>query len=105
METTKKFDKRAFTSIGLLIAAVILPVSIFLRHMPIFESSEQHHDLFTEIHSTAGVVFIFFFIFHLIFNWKALKKYLGGEKKSLPKKEVLASVIFVIFIIMLFSVV
>ncbi len=65
MDTTKKFDKRTFTSIGLLIASIILPVSIFMRHVPAFENSKQYHHLFTSIHSTTGIIFILLFIFHL----------------------------------------
>ncbi len=103
METTKKFDKRAFTSIGLLITAIILPVSIFLRHTPAFENSEQSHHLFTSVHSTAGVLFIIFFVFHLKFNWKAFKKYLSSDQKILPKKEAFVSIAFVVVVITLIS--
>ncbi len=101
MEEVKKLDKRAFTSIGLLLASVIMPVSILLRHTISFGDTEESVRLFTGIHSSTGVVFVCFFIAHLIFNWKAVKKYLGGEKR--PRKEIIVSIGFVVLIITLFS--
>ncbi len=101
MEEVKKLDKRAFTSIGLLLASIIMPVSILLRHTISFGDSEESVRLFTGIHSSTGVVFVFFFIVHLVLNWKAVKKYLGSERG--PRKEVLVSVCLVALIIALFS--
>ena len=103
METTKKFDKRAFTSIGLLVTSVILPISIFIRHMPVFEESRHGHHLFTSIHATAGIFFIILLVMHLILNWKAFKKYLSGDKQTSRRKEVFVSVAFMIFVLLLFS--
>ncbi len=102
MEEVKKLDKRAFTSIGLLLASIIMPVSILLRHMISFGDSEESVRLFTGIHSSTGVVFVFFFIAHLVLNRKAVKKYLSGERR--PRKEVVFSICFVTLIIALFSV-
>ena len=101
MEEVKKLDKRAFTSIGLLIASVIMPVSILLRHTLSFGDSGESVRLFTGIHSSTGVVFVFFFLAHLILNWKAVRKYLSGERR--PRKEVLVSICFVALFIALFS--
>ncbi len=103
VETTRKFDKRAFASIGLFVTSLFLPVSMLLRHSPILDRLEHSQQLFTAIHSASGIVFVFFFSLHLIFNWKVLKKYLSGGGSSLLRSEVFASAVFVLFVIALFS--
>jgi len=103
METIKKFDRRAFTSIALLISAIILPLSILMRHWPVFENSKQAKHLFTSVHATSGLFFTLLLVVHLILNRKALKKYFVKDSRSIAQKNVFAAVAIVIFIIVILS--
>ncbi len=102
MEKNHKFDKRALTSVSLAAVSILLPLSIFLPHTPIFEHSEKTEHLFISIHATAGLVFTILLVIHLILNRKALKKYFIHEKQSSIRKDgIIASVVVILIIILL----
>ena len=69
----KRLNKRAVISILLLISLIAMPVTgglIHISHGKTMEHSWLH------FHAISGFIFVILGIYHLIFNWKAMKRYL-----------------------------
>ena len=75
--TNKTFNKRKVVALILLATLIIMPVSGVLVHVK-HETENSHTWL--HIHVLFGIIFIFASIYHVVYNWKALKYYLLGKK-------------------------
>jgi len=73
----KTQNKRAIVSLILLVTFIMMPVSAIIIHsthgMALSHTWLHFHVLF-------GVVFIVAGIFHIVYNWKALKNYFFAKK-------------------------
>jgi succinate dehydrogenase/fumarate reductase cytochrome b subunit len=80
-------NKRAVASVGLFILFSLLIVSAIM--LP-----EEETHVWTLIHGIVGRIFMIFVIFHLVYNWKLFRSYLGRKKLSrnyLNKKKIFRS--------------
>ena len=73
----KRWNKRSIVSILLLLSLVMMPVSAVVIHVTHWNLSVSHSWL--HIHFLCGLVFIFAASFHVVYNWKVLKRYLLGK--------------------------
>ncbi|MCL2040334.1 MAG: hypothetical protein FWG85_07910 [Bacteroidetes bacterium] len=69
--------KRRIVAILLLISLIMLPLSGIYIHLNHDNYHLSHHWL--HFHVFIGVVFVICGILHIIWNWKALKRYLTGK--------------------------
>lgn len=78
MKATKnrEMNKRAVTSIGLFITLIIMPISALITHIT-HDGPTSH--IWLHIHVVAGILFTIFGILHVVYNWKALKRYIFGK--------------------------
>jgi hypothetical protein len=103
METIKKsFNKRAFISSSLFISGLLLPLG-WLIHFTDTEYYAKEKHFWMSVHNAATIVFVVFLIFHIVYNWKAMKGYLNKSKTRLVSKETIYAIILVLFIVGLFS--
>ncbi|GHV61371.1 hypothetical protein FACS1894195_1810 [Bacteroidia bacterium] len=78
--SSKRVNKRAIVSIALFALIILLVVSaMLLSHV-----REDYPDAFmtkfwAELHGALGALFAIITIFHVIFNWKAMRRYLTGQ--------------------------
>ena len=101
-----KINKRALVSMFMLFSFLILPVSGIPLHFV-----RGHNQLTTiehflmSIHNASAVIFLISIIFHLFFNWKALKSYITSKTSEMFhfKKEIIISIIIITVIVGLFS--
>jgi hypothetical protein len=70
----KGFDKRAITSLTLLFTAVMMPVSAWMIHVMREIGGGQ---IWFYLHSLFGAMFMIAGIFHIMYNWRTLMRYLG----------------------------
>jgi len=77
---TKSFNKRKVVTLILLATLIIMPVSGAIVH--IAHGTENSHT-WLHIHVLFGIIFIVASVYHIVFNWKALKHYLLGKKQGL----------------------
>jgi uncharacterized membrane protein len=77
MKTEKSFNKRALVSIILLFSLVMLPVSGVVIHRS--HGTETGHT-WLHLHVVFGIIFMVAGIYHVVYNWRVLKKYLLGKK-------------------------
>jgi hypothetical protein len=75
--TKKTFNKRKTVSLMLLATLIMMPVSAIIVHVT-HGTAISHKWL--HIHVLFGVLFMIVGIYHIIYNWKALKHYLTGKK-------------------------
>jgi len=75
-ETSKTFNKRKVISLILLVALIMMPVSAIVAHATHWTAA---HHTWLHIHGLFGVLFVVAGIFHVIYNWRALKHYLVGK--------------------------
>lgn len=82
METkqAKRVNKRAIVSLGLLITLLAMPVSALTAHAAHGNPPVRH--AWMHIHLVTGILFMVFGILHVIYNWKALKRYMPGSSRT-----------------------
>ena len=69
----KNFNNRGLFSIILFFTFILVIVSALITH--ISHGTKISH-IVLHIHAFSGIVFACAGVFHIIYNWKALKKYL-----------------------------
>lgn len=102
-KTQKQFNKRAFTSVAMLISGLMLPFSGYMNHELQFESLSMQRHFWMTVHNTSAVLFLIFAIIHVSFNGRVLYAYLKQKGAILIKKESILAMIFVISIVSLLS--
>ncbi len=95
---TKKFNKRAFISVGLLVSGIGLPVSGLMNHYLGFDPLTTARHFWMSFHDISGILFGIFAILHITLNWRSVKNYVTGLKSVVISKESLAAFIVVIVI-------
>jgi hypothetical protein len=94
----KKFNSRAFVSIGTFLFFIGLVASgIMLQiteHQPI--SLLQVYS--KVLHNFSAIAFLVFAISHLMKNWKAMKTHITGIKKKVISKEMLWGLLLFVII-------
>ena len=103
METRKRFNKRAFVSIGMLVSGITLPVSGFLNHIFGFEALTPARHFWMSVHNISAVLFLVFAIIHINLNFHSVKNYFNKYKETLISKEALTAIALVLAIMTLFS--
>jgi hypothetical protein len=97
------FNKRAFTSVAMVMSGLILPVSGTMNHDLQFSGLTTERHFWMAVHNMAATLFVIFGIMHVTFNWKALSHYILGLKESLPSREALAAIGLVILVVGVFA--
>jgi len=100
-EKKSPFNYRAFTAIGALVSGLGLPFTGYLVHVYQGASFHGPRHLWMSAHSTLGVLFTAFAVWHVILNRKALWRYLKDSTqtaRSTRKEALLAlSIVGVLF--------
>jgi len=73
MENERKFNKRAFLSVGMFISFIGLPISGYMNHILGFSEMFVERHLWMSVHNVLAIFFCFFSIWHIKLNWKPLK--------------------------------
>jgi len=103
MQEKRSFNRRAFTSIAMLISGLILPISGIMNHELGKAGFSQELHLWMSVHNSAATLFVLFATAHLILNWKALIRHAKAVKDRVVSKEALAAVILVAGVVGIFS--
>ena len=74
----KTSNKRLIVSLILLVTLITMPVSGIIVHVT--HGAKTSHT-WLHLHVVFGVIFIIAGIYHVIYNWRALKHYLAGKKQ------------------------
>ncbi len=95
----RPFNKRAFTSMGLLASGLLLPASGLMNHLLQFEPLTRERHFWMSVHDVAAIVFVVFVVVHLTFNWRALVHYAKKVKGITISREAAAAVLLVFFVV------
>jgi len=76
MEQTKKTNKRKVVSLILLATLIMMPISGVCVHVT--HGTETSHK-WLHFHVLSGIIFMVVGIYHVVYNWKVLKRYLTGK--------------------------
>jgi hypothetical protein len=78
MGTSKKtVNKRRVVSIALFSIFILLPVSGIMLAQTKDNPETFASQFWDALHGILGVWFVIFGIFHIVYNWRALKNYLN----------------------------
>ncbi|MDR2815104.1 MAG: DUF4405 domain-containing protein [Proteiniphilum sp.] len=80
MKKKGKFNKRAVASVVLFITFILMPISG--KMIQVFERGTYWGEVGLQLHALSAGLFIVAGIFHIVFNWRQLKQYMGGKKKK-----------------------
>ena len=98
METNKKFNKRAFISVGLLISGIGLPFSGLMNHFTGFDPLTTARHFWMSVHDISGILFAIFAASHIILNSRSIKNYVVNLKGIIISREAFAAISIVIII-------
>lgn len=98
METKKRFNKRAFTSVGMLAYFLSLPFSGLMNHYTGFSEMTVERHFWMTVHDVSGILFCAFAIIHIIFNWRSIKNYIHNLKGAIVNKEAITAAVIVLFV-------
>lgn len=96
-----QFNKRAFISVGMFISGIGLPLSGIMNHYLAFDSMTTERHAWMSAHNILGIFFILFAVFHIIYNWKGLIKYIKNSVEAFISKEAVTALSVVLFFLVL----
>jgi len=96
-----KFSKRGFISTGMFISGLGLPITGIMNHYLAFDSITTERHAWMSAHNILGIFFILFAVFHIIYNWKGLIKYINNSVEAIISKEAVAALSVVLFFLVL----
>lgn len=102
MENERKFNKRAFYSVGLFISFIGLPISGYMNHVLGFSEMNVERHLWMSVHNVLAVLFCVFSILHIKLNWKPFKNAVKKISDLIISREALYAVMLVGFFLTLF---
>jgi 2-oxoglutarate ferredoxin oxidoreductase subunit delta len=98
----KLFNKRAFTSIALLLSGLVLPISGIMNHQLQFDPLTQARHFWMSVHNMSAFLFTIFAITHVALNWRSLIHYVKKAKGVIISMEAVAAVALVASIVGIF---
>ena len=99
LPTNKPFNKRAFSSIVLLLSGFTLPVSGLMCHLLQNEELIGARHYWMSVHNGAGILFVMMAILHVSLNWRSLRNYMKKSKEfKISKEAIFALLLFLIII-------
>jgi len=101
--TERTFNKRSFVSTAMILAGLALPFSGLMNHYLQFEQFSAERHFWMSVHNMSAILFCIFLIVHIIYNRKAIIKYIKKANSLLISKEALLAIFLVIFIVGVFS--
>jgi len=97
----KKFNSRAFYSIGMFLSGISLPFTGYMNHRLQLNELDGVREFWMSIHNASGVLFFALTIGHFISNRKVFLNHVKKTKGMLISKEfLLALLLFVIAVIL-----
>jgi hypothetical protein len=99
----RPFNKRAFVSIAMFAAGLVLPFSGFMNHVLQFEQLTRERHFWMTVHNVTAILFAVFAIIHVVYNWRSLLHYAKKAKEVCVSREAIFAFILVAFIVGLFS--
>jgi hypothetical protein len=99
----KPFNKRAFVSIAMFIAALFLPVSGAMIHRLSSGPLTTALHFWMSVHNMAAFLFAIFAITHISYNWRCLIRYAKRVKGVAISREAVMAILLVACIVGLFS--
>ena len=103
VQEKKSFNKRAFISIVLFTAGLILPVSGIMNHNLQFDPLTSERHFWMAVHNMSALLFGVFAVLHISLNWRVLIHYAQKVKSISVSKEAFAAVTLVLCLVGLFS--
>ena len=80
----KSFNKRAFVALTAASAGLGLPITGLANHLVQRGPMDFHRHAWMSAHTSLGVLFLVFVIWHLILNRRALFNYVRGAGSGQP---------------------
>ena len=102
METEKKFNKRAFVSVGMFLSGIGLPFSGIMNHYLGFDELTVARHAWMSVHNVLGLFFVIFSIMHVSMNWKPLTNAIKKHSSLFLSKEALCAAILILGFTVLF---
>jgi uncharacterized iron-regulated membrane protein len=99
----KQFNKRAFTSIALLLSGLVLPISGIMNHQLQFDPFTQARHFWMSVHNMSALLFTLFAVIHVSLNWRSLVHYAKKAKGFIMSKEAVAAIALIVCVVGLFA--
>jgi hypothetical protein len=99
----KQFNKRAFTSIAMLLTLLVLPISGGMIHQLLSDPMTQGRHFWMSVHNISALLFTIFSVTHIVINRKTLIRYAVKAKGIAMSKEAIAAFILIVAVVGLFA--
>ena len=97
----KKFNKRTFISIAMLVSGLGLPLSGIMNHVYQYEPLTQSRHFWMSIHNMSGLLFTIFCVLHIILNWRSMLNHLNKVRGYFITKEAIFAIGLVMLLVFL----
>jgi hypothetical protein len=87
----RRFNRRAFVTIGATVTGLVLPVTGFADHMLLDSPGGAGFNAGSVTHWTCALLFTGFATWHVVLNWKAYRRHIAEVSGGLlfsPKRAV-----------------
>jgi hypothetical protein len=103
MNANSKMNKRSFVAITAALAFLGLAPTGYMNHVLQFSPMTQQHHAWMAAHNGLAVLFIFFGVWHIILNKRALLAYIKGAASRIPalNREMLTALAVVFFVLLI----
>jgi hypothetical protein len=85
MESQKRFNRRAFITLTAVISGLGLPVTGLMNHIYGMEPLTLRRHAWMSAHNSLAIVFTVAAVWHVVFNRKALFRYIRVAASDIPR--------------------
>ena len=95
----KPFNKRAFTSIAMIVSLMALPISGIINHQLQIEPLTLARHFWMSVHNVSAILFVVIAIIHITYNWRVLLHYAQKAKETAISREAIMAIVLVVIIV------
>jgi len=95
----KPFNKRAFTSIAMIVSLMGLPISGIMNHQLQIEPLTLARHFWMSVHNVSAILFVVIAIIHITYNWRVLLHYAQKAKETAISREAIMAIVLVVIIV------
>jgi hypothetical protein len=94
----KTWNKRALVSAFMLVSFVCLPFTGFMLHAASNMGNGSSKHMWMSVHNVLGIIFCISCMWHLVFNFRGLKKFVQAGTESFLRELIIATCLIAIFV-------
>lgn len=97
------FNRKAFVTIAMLVAGILLPISGIVNHRMQFDPLTPARHFWMSVHNMSALLFVIMVVIHLFYNFRPLVNHMKKLQSIRVRREAVLALAFVLVVVGLFS--